>query len=49
MCPFQLITALEAWIADYNAHYLHSALGYQPPRQFERAYHRSHGSPFVAA
>jgi putative transposase len=22
MCPFQLITALEAWIADYNAHYL---------------------------
>jgi putative transposase len=48
-CPFQLITALEAWIADDNEHYLPSALGYQPPRQFERAYHRSHSSPLAAA
>jgi hypothetical protein len=32
-----------------NAHYLHSALGYQSPSQFECAYHLSHGTPFVAA
>jgi len=47
--PFELIRALEVWIIDYNMHYLHSALGYQSPRQFERAYHLSHGTPFVAA
>ena len=33
-CPFELITALEVWIADDNEHDLHSALGYTPPRQF---------------
>jgi transposase InsO family protein len=48
-CPFALMTALERWIADYNEHYLHSALGYKPPRQFEREYHASHNPPFVAA
>jgi putative transposase len=47
--PFELIRALEVWITDYHPHYLHSALGYQSPRQFERAYHLSHGTPFVAA
>jgi putative transposase len=47
--PFELIKALEVWITDYNTHYLHSSLGYQSPRQFERAYHLSHGTPFVAA
>ena len=47
--PFTLISALERWIDDYNEHYLHSALGYKPPRQFEREYHLSHGTPFVAA
>jgi putative transposase len=47
--PFALIRALDVWIADYNAHYLHSALGYQSPRQFEQHYHLSHGTPFVAA
>jgi putative transposase len=47
--PFALIRALEVWITDYNTHYLHSSLGYQSPRQFERAYHLSHGTPFVAA
>jgi putative transposase len=46
---FALIRALEAWIVEYNEHYLHSALGYQSPRQFERNYFRSHGTPFVAA
>jgi putative transposase len=48
-CPFDLITALDAWIADYNEHYLHSSLGYTPPRQFEREYHASHGTQFTAA
>jgi putative transposase len=48
-CPFTLASALETGIADDNEHYLHSALGYKPPRQFEREYHLSHGTPFVAA
>jgi len=48
-CPFEWIKALEAWIADYNEHYLHSALGYKPPRQFEREYHFSHGTQLPAA
>ena len=47
--PFELSRALEGWIADYNAHYLHSALGSKTPEQFERDYHNSHSSPFVAA
>jgi putative transposase len=47
--PFELIGALEVWITDYNMHYLHSSLGYQSPRQFERAYHLSHETPFTAA
>ena len=47
--PFALIRELEVWIADYNTHYLHSALGYQSSRQFECNYHLSHGTPFVAA
>jgi putative transposase len=48
-CPLELTKALAAWIADYNEHYLHSALGYKPPRQFERDYHRSHGTQLPAA
>ena len=48
-CPFALIKALEVWIADDNEHDLHSALSDKPPRQFERDYHSSHSSPFVAA
>jgi putative transposase len=48
-CPFELINALEAWIADYNEHYLHSALGYKPPRQFEREYHTCHSTQFAVA
>jgi putative transposase len=47
--PFALASAFETWIEDYNEHYLHSALGYKPPRQFERAYYLSHGTQFVAA
>jgi putative transposase len=48
-CPFQLINMLGSWIEDYNEHYLHSALGYKTPRQFEQEYHRSHSPPFAAA
>jgi putative transposase len=44
-----LVKAFEAWIAYYNNQYLHSALGYKTPRQFELAYHNSHSTPFVAA
>jgi hypothetical protein len=47
--PFALLRALAAWIANDKAHHLHSAPGYQPPRPCERRYHRSHGTPFVAA
>jgi putative transposase len=48
-CPFTLVSALETWLDDYNEHYLHSALGYPTPRQFEQEYHTSHSTPFVAA
>lgn len=48
-CPFALMTALERWIADDHEQYLHSALAYKPPRQFEQEYHTSHTPPFVAA
>jgi transposase InsO family protein len=44
-----LARALATWIDGYNEHYLHSALGYKPPRQFERDYHRSHGTQLPAA
>jgi putative transposase len=48
-CPSTLASALEAGIADDNERYLHATLGYKPPRQFEREYHLSHGTQFVAA
>jgi transposase InsO family protein len=48
-CPFRLIGALDSWIADYHAHYLHSSLGYMSPRKFEQADYDSHSTPFVAA
>jgi putative transposase len=47
--PVELIKALEVWITDDNEHYLHSALGYQSPSQFERHDYLSHGTPFAAA
>jgi hypothetical protein len=47
--PFALTRALGVWITDYNEHYLHSALGYQSPSQFERQYYLSHETPFAAA
>jgi putative transposase len=47
--PLELILALDRWIEIYNHHYLHSALGYKPPRQFEQDYLNRHTPPFVAA
>lgn len=47
--PSALSRALEAWIDYDNEHYLPSSLGYKTPRQFEREYHQSHSTPFVAA
>jgi putative transposase len=48
-CPFAVVRALEAWITTYNEQYLHSALGYKSPRQFERDYYNSPSPPFLAA
>jgi putative transposase len=48
-CSFTLANVLKTWIDDYNEHDLHSALGYKPPRQFERDYHLSHGTQLPAA
>jgi putative transposase len=48
-CPVTLIRALGTWIEHYNAHDLHSALGYKPPRAFEREYYVSHGTQLPAA
>ena len=47
--PVTFTSALARWINEDNTHDLHSALGYKPPRQFEREYHLSHGTRFVAA
>lgn len=46
----QLSIALDAWVVDYNANYLHSALGYVPPNVFEKEHiHLSVGSPLMVA
>ena len=34
--PFEFIQALERWVDDYNNEYLHSALNYKTPAQFEQ-------------
>ncbi|MDQ3831867.1 MAG: integrase core domain-containing protein, partial [Candidatus Tectomicrobia bacterium] len=48
-CPLALVSALDKWINDDKTRYLHSALGYKTPRQFERDYDISQSTPFVAA
>lgn len=35
--PWELIQALSQWINFYHAQYLHSALGYQSPLNFEKS------------
>ena len=48
-CSFTLARVLKTWLDDDHEHSLHSALGYKPPRQFERDYHLSHGTQLPAA
>jgi putative transposase len=48
-CPVAFVKACERWIDNDNEHYLHSALGYKPPQQFEREYYNRFSPPFVAA
>ena len=46
----QLKRALDNWVNDYNANYLHSALGYLPPNVFEKRYlDQQLNSPLMAA
>jgi len=47
--PFDLANEFERWVESYNESYLHSALGYKPPRQFEIDYQNSHISQFQTA
>jgi len=46
--PAAFLAALDPWLADYNAAYLHSALGYRAPNAFE-AEHLGHATPLAAA
>jgi len=45
----ELVKELDNWIEYYNGQYLHSTLGYKPPRQFENEFHESHDTLLVAA
>jgi transposase InsO family protein len=45
--PFELVDALSEWIPEYNGSYLHSALGYKPPIQYEYEYHISNNAQLV--
>lgn len=36
--PFELVDSLKDWVEYYNNEYLHSALGYKSPKQFEEDY-----------
>lgn len=37
----EFVQALDHWVAWYNEHHLHSALGYQTPNQKERTYNQT--------
>ena len=46
----QLSLALDAWVQDYNANYLHSTLSYVSPSVFEQRWlDQQLNSPLVAA
>ena len=45
--PFELAKELENWIEQYNRSYLHSALGYKSPEQFETEFQNSHITQLV--
>jgi len=47
--PFALADALSSWIKYYNRSYLHSALGYKSPIQFEEKYQNSQVTLLVTA
>lgn len=47
--PWELISALGAWIESDHEHSLHSALGDKTPGPCAREDHTSHRPPFVAA
>jgi putative transposase len=46
--PAVFFQALDRWLADCNATYLHSALGYRAPNVVE-AEHLGHVTPLAAA
>jgi hypothetical protein len=46
--PGRFFDALDRWLADDNATYLPSALGYRAPKAFE-ANHLGHATPVSAA
>jgi len=37
--PFELQTALDKWVQDYNNDYPHSLLNYKTPSEFEKSYY----------
>lgn len=39
--PFELMDQLQQWVDYYNQRYLHSALGYKAPSQFEKEYNKA--------
>jgi len=47
--PVELEKALATWIVWYNNHYLHPALGYKTPSQWERDHQCSHTTQSEAA
>jgi putative transposase len=46
--PVAFFAALDRWLADYNANYRHSALGYRAPNAVE-AENLGHATPLAAA
>ena len=46
--PSAFFAALDRWLGEYNASYLHSALGYRAPNVVE-AEHLGHATPLAAA